>query len=504
MATLRETLTGYADWLGYSHGERADAWIRRLDINRPEIDFFRAQPTPDCGPYNAISAAIAPADGDPSAPPADPKSMPVSAANAIARARMHPQWNMFTAIADEPPPHGTGFLAGVPVAVKDLMAVKDLPLTGGSASIDAARQGHDAEAVARLRRQGAVIIGTTNLHELAYGITSDNPHFGRVANPAAPDRISGGSSGGSAAAIAAGIVDAAVGTDTAGSIRVPAACCGTVGFKPSYDAVPRAGVMDLAPSLDHVGPLGRSVDDCTTLFAAMTALPAVPVWRYASLSGRRIARLTGYFDQPLDESVRQALQQAMAACASDGASCSTANINGIEAASAIQFNTISAEATAVHEQRLRQRGQRLGEDVRVRLEIGQFLPAHWYAKAQRMRRQLADSVDAAFQHADLLICATMRAPAPAVGAIQVTIEGRSYPLQTAVTQLTLPFNLTGLPAISVPWNATADGVPIGLQIIGPRGADWQVLAAAERLERLSPWRQRSLQAGNGKDFHAGA
>jgi len=504
MAILRETLIGYADWLGYGHDERADAWIKRLDINRPEIDFFRTQPTPDCAPYNAISAAIAPADGDLSAPPADPNRKPISAENAIARARMRPEWNMFTAIADKLPSHEAGFLAGMPIAVKDLMAVKGLPLTGGSASIDPICQQHDAEAVARLRRQGAAIIGVTNLHEVAYGITSDNPHFGRVTNPAAPGRISGGSSGGSAAAIAAGIVDAALGTDTAGSIRVPAACCGTVGFKPSYDVVPRAGVMDLAPTLDHVGPLGRTVHDCAKLFAAMMDLPAVPVWRYASLSSRRMARLAGYFDQPLDESVRQALQQAMDALERDGAACASASIDGIEAASAIQFNTICAEATAVHEQRLRQRGQSFGEDVRVRLEIGQFLPAHWYAKAQRMRRQLADSVEAVFQKADFLICPTMRAPAPMVGATQVAIEGKSYPLQTAVTQLTLPFNLTGLPAISVPWDATADGVPIGLQIIGPRGADWQVLAVAERLERLSPWRQRSLQVRNGKDSHAGA
>ena len=186
---------------------------------------------------------------------------------------------MFTWLSDKTPRHEPGFLGGMPVAVKDLMAVTGIPMSGGSAAVEDATALRDAEVIARLRRAGAVFIGATNLHELAYGITSDNPRFGRVTNPAVPDRIPGGSSGGSAAAIAAGIVHVALGTDTAGSIRVPAACCGIVGFKPSYDVLPRDGVMDLAPSLDHVGPLGRTVADTAALFAAMLDLPSMPAWR---------------------------------------------------------------------------------------------------------------------------------------------------------------------------------------------------------------------------------
>jgi aspartyl-tRNA(Asn)/glutamyl-tRNA(Gln) amidotransferase subunit A len=305
-------------------------------------------------------------------------------------------------------------------------------------------------------------------------------------NPAAPSRIPGGSSGGSAAAIAAGIVPLAVGTDTAGSIRVPAACCGITGFKPSYDALPRDGIFDLAFSLDHVGPLGRTVDDCATMFAALLDLAEVPKWTLDSCAGLTLARLRGYFSDPLDEEVRAALDEACAALATDGARRIDRDIEGVELAAAIRFNTISAEATSYHAERLKARGDRYGEDVRVRLEIGQFLPASWYVKAQRLRRELADRVEALLREADALVMPTMRAPARPVGDVRAKIGDREYALHTAVTDFTGPFNLTGMPAISVPWTRSKDGVPICLQVVGARGRDWKVLAIARRLEALSP------------------
>jgi Asp-tRNA(Asn)/Glu-tRNA(Gln) amidotransferase A subunit family amidase len=488
MNQLRDILAGYADWIGYGNEARADAWLKRLEINEPELSYFRSQPHPPSPAYRAIPAIPSPPDGVLSGiePP-----LPDDAATALGIARNLSQLNAFTWLADSIVTQGSGILEGVPVAVKDLMAVEGVPLTGGSAALDRTKSAHDAEVVARIKDAGAAIIGTANLHELAYGITSDNPRFGAVLNPVALGHTPGGSSGGSAAAIAAGIVRVAVGTDTAGSVRVPAACCGIVGFKPSYDVLPRAGVMDLAPTLDHVGPMGRTVESCARLFMAMLGLPEMPKWAYRNMSGRTVARLTGYFESPLDPEVHAAMQAAMKAFKSDGARCTEADVDGVEAAAAIQFNTICAEATEVHAQLLQLRGDRLGEDVRVRLEIGHFLPGHWYVKAQRMRQQLAERFDTLFLDADFLICPTMRTPAPPVGASTVDIGGRQYPLHTAVTNLTMPFNLTGLPAISVPWSAAANGVPIGLQIIGRRGADCQVLAAAARLEAASPWyRQR--------------
>jgi aspartyl-tRNA(Asn)/glutamyl-tRNA(Gln) amidotransferase subunit A len=488
MRNIRDALIGYADWQGYHHAERADAWMARLEMTRPEIDHFRAQPTPDCPPYFPIPTIAFPPDGVDSEWPGRPcGSGRESGIAALACARQRASLSAFTWLPDVIPEPQSGWLAGLPIAVKDLMHVRGFPLTGGSAAFDRTTSTHDAEVIARLRRAGAAFMGFANLHEFAYGITSDNPHFGRVVNPAAPERIPGGSSGGSAAAIAAGIVTAALGTDTAGSIRIPAACCGIAGFKPSYDALPRTGVLDLATSLDHVGPMGRTVADCAALFAAMLGLSALPEWTYANLAGRKLCRLRGYFDEPLDPEVRASLDEAIAAAAADGAACIEGEIAGTQDAPAIQLMTLAPEAGAVHAERVRERGHLLGEDVRVRIEAGQFIPGYWYTKAQRMRRRFADAVDAAFGDSDALVCPTLRVPAPAVGANRVRIGDRDYALHTAVTQLTMPFNLSGLPAISIPWSTSAQGMPICLQVVGRRGADWRTLAIARRLEAVSPW-----------------
>lgn len=494
MESLEDVLSGFAEWLGHGHGNRASAWTARLQINQPEIESFRALPTPALPAYVAAPAQLGEPDGI-SAESKDAGIGRLDAATALERARSHPDWHIFTRIADEPPQATSGFLAGMPVAIKDLMAVRGYPLSCGS-GLPPQQQEQDAEVVARIRRAGGAIIGTANLHELAYGIISDNPHFGRVRNPAAPDRIAGGSSGGSAAAIAAGMASAAVGTDTAGSIRIPAACCGVVGFKPSYDVLPRSGVADLAPTLDHVGPMADTVENCAALFAAMLDLPAVPAWRRGDLSGLTIARLAGYFEHPLDPAVLRAVEAAVQAAGGDGARCSTREIEGCEIAPAIQFHTICPEATNANWERLQQAPESIGEDVRVRLEIGLFLPGHLYVKAQRLRRQLSDRMNAVLHDADILICATLRTPAPAVGAATVTIEGVTYPMHTAATQLTMPFNLTGLPALSLPWSRTAEGVPVCIQIVGRYGADWQVLAVAHRLQQLAPRGRGAIAAPN--------
>lgn len=479
---LPEALAGYSAWTGYGLEERAAAWIRRFELNAGELDLFRTLPFPPSEAYAALPTVPRPADGT----VADCGTRPADAASALERARAQASLNAFTWLPDAAPAGGAGLLAGVPVVVKDLMSVKGAPLSGGTRAIDRVPATGDAAVVARLRAAGASFIALSNLHELAAGITSDNAHFGRVVNPAARDRVPGGSSGGSAAAIASGVVRLAVGTDTAGSIRIPAACCGIAGFKPSYDAVPRAGVLDLAPSLDHVGPMGANVDDCALLFAAMLGLAEVPRWKRSDLSGLRVARLGGYFANPLDGYVRAAVDQAMAAVKGDGAETSKLEIDGMEQAPAIQFHTLCPESAAVHATRLRERGDGIGEEVRVRLELGLFLPGPWYVKAQRLRRALADRMEAAFEKADLLLCPTLRTPAPKVAAGRVEIDGREYPLHAALTQLTAPFNLAGMPAATVPWGRSKEGVPLAIQVVGPRGADWRVLAAAYRIQSLAP------------------
>ncbi|MGZ5061600.1 MAG: amidase [Usitatibacter sp.] len=480
---LHDALIGLADWQGYGHGERAERWLQRLDVNRPEIEAFRAAHVPDAPQYVAGPAHLAPADGV----AFGERARAIEPGEALAKARASASLNAFTFIPERLAPPGAGLLAGVPIVVKDLMHVAGMPVTGGGKAMGRAVATRDAEVVARLKRAGAVVVGLANLHEFAYGITSDNVHFGRVANPVAPSRIPGGSSGGSAAAVAAGIARHAIGTDTGGSIRMPAACCGVVGFKPSYDALPREGVIDLAASLDHVGPITRSVDDGAAMFAAMLGLDAMPRWVRRDLSGVRAARLGGYFAEPLDGEVAAALDEAMAALARGGARCTEATIPGAELSPAILLMTISPEATAFHGDRLRERGDDFGGEVRMRLEMGLFFPGHWYLKAQRMRSALVARIEAAFGSADVLVCPTMRAPAPEVGASRIAIGGMSFALHTGVTNFTQPFNLAGLPAISVPWAMSKDGVPIAIQLVGARGHDWRVLSIAERLESMSPW-----------------
>jgi len=235
------------------------------------------------------------------------------------------------------------------------------------------------------------------------------------------------------------------------------------------------------------------VDECAELFAAMLGLEAVPAWTRPSLQGERIAVLGGYFEEPLDPQVRSALEAAQRALAADGARLTTTRVEGIEGAAAIQLQTIAPEATAYHLDRLRAQGEAYGDDVRVRLEMGLFFPGAWYEKAQRMRTALVEAIEAAFGDARVLLCATLRVPAPRVGAARVEVGGKSLALHTAITNLTMPFNLSGLPAIAVPWCASDEGAPISLQLVGRRGCDWELLAFARRLEAAAPWQQPHLR-----------
>ncbi len=482
-----EGLAGLADWLDLPDRHRAPLWAQRFAMNAPELARFQDAPTPAGPAY--VARAIVPEPPAAWLTHAQAATEPVGAARAqaaLARARQHADRHLFTHLpecADIAAP-AAGYLAGLPVVVKDMIGVRGMPRTGGSASSPTEAFPHDSAAVAALRRQGGVIIGLANLHELAFGASSDNPVFGRVINPLTPARIPGGSSGGSAAVIAAGVVDAALGTDTGGSVRIPAACCGVVGFKPSYDAVSREGVIDISSTLDHVGPLGRTVADCASLFAAMTGLPSLPTIPDLPLDGLRVGLLGGFFAEPLSLNVRAALQGAVRAMQADGASVVPVAVRDVELAPAIQFMTISTEAATALSERLRQHGDRLGEDVRVRLEMASFLPGHWYLKAQRLREVLVEALTRTFDACDVLICPVMRAEAPRVGEAVVSIDGRDYPLHTAVSNLTLPFSLSGMPAIALPAGRAPDGAALSVQLVCPSGKDWPLLQIAQRLERL--------------------
>jgi len=512
MSNILERLEQAVDALAglgrYPHTDRRAGWLERLALNQPELETFDGlRPVPELGFLTQPCADVA-AGGTPPGADADgiaaiaraarsaPGHAGEPAANALFRAQAHQDLKAFISLAEpalveasaadalqrlrkgDPTP-----LLGVPFAVKDLMAVAGLPQSGGTGGPAKPPGGTDALAVARLRAAGAIPIGMANLHELAYGITSENPHHGHVVNPLAAGHIAGGSSGGSAAAVAAGIVRIAIGTDTGGSIRIPAACCGVVGFKPTFDAVPRDGVSTLGASLDHVGPIAASVADAALAWAVMAGQPAhVPIRR--PLQGMRIGVPREDILAPLADSVANAVAAAVERMRHDGAEVVTIDLPGFEACAALQFITLCSEATELHWERLVERPDTLGADVRMRLEMGMFLPASWYVRAQRGRAALAAMFASVLREVDLIALPTMRTEAPPSGAALVRVADGDIPMHTAATAFTMPFNLTGMPALSLPCGQGRDGLPMGIQLVGARGQDWRVLEVGARLEDL--------------------
>lgn len=518
LAAFDRVAEGLAALNQYPFSGRGVFWAERLNINLPELEalqsladeagaHYRFEQGPlvaeGMAPPPAAIGGIAAIARNAHLPDADVAG---AALQALHTAHRHEHLNAFIQLATESSITAQADAAaamkyrvslpllGVPVAVKDLMLVQGFPLTGGTQAPDNKPSATDALAVGRLREAGALFVGTTNLHELAYGITSNNPHYGAVVNPHDANVIPGGSSGGSAVSVAAGIVRASIGTDTSGSIRIPAACCGVVGFKPSYDAVPRQGALDLGPSLDHIGPITRSVDDAALLFSVMAGLPAQVPQRLASLAGVRIGVPANFFFEPLAPDVGAVVQTALELMADDGAQLIPIQLDGVDRAPAIQFATLCSEATSIHWRRLLAKPDSLGADVRVRLEIGQLLPAIWYTRAQGARSRLAMVFDAALADVDVIATPTMRTTAPPVSASHVQIGQQSMPMHTAATGLTLPFNLSGLPAITLPCGRGEHDLPVGLQLAAGRQQDWKLLAVSLRAEAL-------LSGVNGNPKH---
>jgi Asp-tRNA(Asn)/Glu-tRNA(Gln) amidotransferase A subunit family amidase len=409
---------------------------------------------------------------------------------ALSRAEAHQHLNAFITLRPErvleearaldariAKGEALGTLAGVPVAVKDLMSVRGHPFTCGTRAMDGKTAARDATAVARLREAGALIMGTANLHELAYGVTSANAHFGHVQNPTAPGHIPGGSSGGSGAAVAGGLAAIGVGTDTGGSIRIPAACCGITGFKPTHEAVSREGCWPLADTLDHIGPLARNVEDAVLAFEVMAGLPV------GCISGKTIERPhlikpEVFFYEHLDPDIRDRTEAALERLAGGGGSLSKRNIEDIEYAPAAQFITICAEGCQANWELLVRRGEGISPDVRLRLEVGQFIGAIDYIKAQRLRRRIRDNMIAALKDADVLVVPTLPIPIPKSGSTTIEFAGRMIPLPGAVTRFTGPFNSAGVPACSIAIGKDRHGLPVSLQFVGRPGADATVLAVA--------------------------
>ena len=393
-----------------------------------------------------------------------------------------------------------GPLHGVPIALKDLVDVAGVPTTAGSGPRRDVLAATNATITRRLRAAGAVLIGKTNLHECAYGVTSANPHFGPVCNPWRLECVPGGSSGGSGAAVAAGLCAGAVGSDTGGSIRIPASLCGIVGLKPTYGLVSRAGVVALSWSQDHLGPMTRTVEDAALMLGALAgpdvrdpASANVESADYLTrlghgLAGLRVGVPRAYFWEQLDPAVERSTAAALGALERLGGRVREVDLPLMDEAMAAQQVISFAEAAAYHEADITSRPGAFGLDVRERLQAGLAVRAVDYLRAQRVRARLIEVMGAAMRGVDLLAT-------PATPVVAPPIEGADAALlRGPLTRCTGPFNLTGLPALALPCGFTAEGLPIGLQFVGRAFNEATVLRAGHALEAALDltWRRPPL------------
>ena len=396
-----------------------------------------------------------------------------------------------------------GPLHGIPIALKDLFDTQGVRTTGGSKVLADRVPDADCTVVANLRRAGAVLLGKLNLHEFAFGVTSVNPHYGPARNPWDTARITGGSSGGSGAATAAGMCFAALGSDTGGSVRIPACLCGIVGLKPTYGLVSRRGVLPLSWSLDHVGPMARTVEDAALMLNAIAGHDGqdpgsldAPMQDYTQalsegLDGVRVGVLGGDYVLVLDPEVEGAVAAALKVMEALGARVTRdITIPLAEYAGAANTTIISAEAATIHARYLDDQPEAYGDDVYQRLTLGRLIPATDYINAQQVRRQIHRQVLEALEGIDVLALPMMPVPAPRIEEVSVQIGGSQVDVRTALTRYTGLFNLSGLPAISVPCGFTGQGLPVGIQLVARPLAEATLLRAAHAYEQAAGWWKR--------------
>lgn len=381
-----------------------------------------------------------------------------------------------------------GPLHGMPLSLKDIIDVAGEVTTAGSRVLDDRVATEDALVVTRLRDAGAVFIGRANLHEFALGTTSEDSAFGPVRNPADTSRVAGGSSGGSAVAVATGMSLASIGTDTGGSVRIPAAACGVVGLKPAHGDVPIQGVLPLSPTLDHVGPLCTSVQDAAWLWQIMAgrAIAAIEPVQTRHL---RVAHLGGYFDRPIEPAVRLAFELALERLRTSGVTIVPGSIATTERIGQTYADIVLPEAAQWHAPYLDSRADRYRPTVRNRIALGRAVTAVGYLDARAHCDTLRREVDLALATCDALITPTLPMTAPTIGADSIAIDPADpapVAVRGAMLKHTQLFNLTGHPAISLPIEAA--GLPVGLQIVGPAGDTARLLAIAAAME--SPLHER--------------
>jgi aspartyl-tRNA(Asn)/glutamyl-tRNA(Gln) amidotransferase subunit A len=387
--------------------------------------------------------------------------------------------------------HYLGPLHGIPISLKDLYQTVGIKTTGGSKILADWVPTTDSTVTRRLSLAGAILIGKNNLHELAYGATNENPHYGPARNPWNRERITGGSSGGSAGAVAAGLGYASMGSDTGGSIRLPAALCGVVGVKPTYGLVSRAGVLPLSWSLDHCGPLTRTVEDAALILNAIAGhddadpasadrvTPDLTTTLDGRIQGFRVGLLSEYLGADVHPEVATAVRAACQVLGLLGATVKEISVPEVAYDAGAGLAILMAEATAIHEPWLRDRRADYGPDVLERLTRGERLTATQYLKAQQARRVLVDRFKTVFEQIDVLVTPTTPILAPTLA------ESRGPEPLRLLLGYTRLFNVLGLPTLSVPCGLSTTGLPIGLQIAGRPFEEATILRVAHAYERQS-------------------
>jgi aspartyl-tRNA(Asn)/glutamyl-tRNA(Gln) amidotransferase subunit A len=377
-----------------------------------------------------------------------------------------------------------GPLHGIPVSLKDLVDQKGWPTTAGSLVRKDHVAASDATVTRRLRAAGAVFVGKTNLHEFAFGTTSEDSGFGPARNPIDPSRSPGGSSGGSAIAIATGMSLGTVGTDTGGSIRIPAAACGVVGLKPEWGHISARGVVPLSRQLDHVGPLAKTVADAWILYNAIqpAAARAKAAPTASAVKGLRLGIPAGYLFDRLDADVERGVLGAIEKLRKKGAVVTEVPLPHAHDIAAVYLHLVLGDAAEYHARTLLSRPDDYTPNVRLRLEMARYVLAEDYIRALRGKSVITGEVDRALSGVDALVLPALAVPAPPIGAATMPVKGGPEPVRALMLRCTQPFNLSGHPAISLPCGTTPAGLPIGLQLVGHKGGTPALVQAALGIE----------------------
>ncbi|WP_209123853.1 amidase [Alkalihalobacillus sp. BA299] len=390
-----------------------------------------------------------------------------------------------------------GTLHGIPLALKDILHFENERVTFGSKIHQSFISSEDATVVSKLKKAGITFTGKLNLHEYAYGPTNNNPHYGPCRNPWNIEKIPGGSSGGSAAVVAADLTIASLGTDTAGSVRIPASACGIVGLKPTHGRVSKYGCFLLSWSLDHIGPMTKTVEDTAVLLEYIAGYdekdPTTidkPVENYASsltgdIKGKVIGIEEDYFFNTVDSNVKQLVEAAILQLESLGAKVELVKIPSLKYSEYTEYITFMAESATIHRNNFMNQLDQYGSDVQHLLKFSNIPSAVDYLQGQQVRTMMIKEFATVFSQVDVLISPTLPALPPTIGDEMVTIDGKEYPALASLIRLTSPGNLVGIPAVSIPCGFS-DGLPVGLQIMGAAFQEKEVLNFAYAFEKSNP------------------